>query len=40
MRQKKPIKIWNVDVDNIAQISSLVDTKNNSKYLLAYSDEL
>ena len=30
---KKPIKIWSVNVDNI-DISKLVKTKNNSKYLI------
>ena len=34
---KKPIKIWDVHVDNII-ISKLVDTKNNSKYLIGYLD--
>ena len=28
---KRPIKIWNVDVNNIV-ISKLIETKNNSKY--------
>ena len=32
---KKPIKIWNVNVDNIV-ISKLVKTKINSKYLIGY----
>ena len=35
---KKPIKIWDVNVDNIV-ISKLL-TKNNSKYLIGYLDEL
>ena len=30
---KKPIKIWDVNVDNIV-ISKLVKTKINSKYLI------
>ena len=30
---KKPIKIWDIDVDNIV-ISKLVKTKTNSKYLI------
>ena len=30
---KKPIKIWNVNVDNVV-ISKLVKTKTNSKYLI------
>ena len=29
---KKPIKIWDVNVDNIV-ISKLIETKTNSKYL-------
>ena len=33
---KKPIKIWDVNVDNIV-ISKLVKTKTNSKYLFGYS---
>ena len=32
---KEPIKIWDVNVDNII-ISKLVETKNNSKYLIGY----
>ena len=35
---KKPIKIWDVDVDDIV-ISKLIETKNNSKYLIGYLDE-
>ena len=34
---KKPIKIWNVNVDNIV-ISKLIETKTNSKYLIGYLD--
>ena len=34
---KKPIKIWDVNVDNIV-ISKLVKTKTNSKYLIGYLD--
>ena len=30
---KKPIKVWNVNVDNIV-ISKLIETKTNSKYLI------
>ena len=30
---KKPIKIWDVNVDSIV-ISKLIETKTNSKYLL------
>ena len=36
MRCKKPIKIWDVNVDNI--ISKLGQTKTNSKYLIGYLD--
>ena len=36
---KKPIKIWDVNVDNIV-ISKLIETKNNSKYLARYLDEV
>ena len=32
---KKPIKIWDVNVDNIV-ISRLTETKSNSKYLIGY----
>ena len=35
---KKPIKIWDVNVDNIV-ISKLVKTKTNSKYLNGYLDK-
>ena len=35
---KKPIKIWDVNVDNIV-ISKLVETKTNSKYLIGYLDK-
>ena len=35
---KKPIKIWDVNVDNI-DISKLARTKTNSKYLIGYLDE-
>ena len=37
MLQKKPIKIWDVNVDNIV-ISKLIETKTNSKYLFGYLD--
>ena len=37
MLQKKPNKIWDVNVDNIVT-SKLVITKTNSKYLIGYSD--
>ena len=33
MLQKKPIKIWDVNVDNVV-ISKLVKTKIYSKYLI------
>ena len=36
---KKPIKIWDVNVDNIV-ISKLVETKNSYKYLIGYLDEV
>ena len=32
---KKPINIWDVNVDNIV-ISKLIKTKINSKYLIGY----
>ena len=35
---KNPIKIWDVNVDNIV-ISKLIETKTNSKYLIGYSDK-
>ena len=35
---KKPIEIWDVNVDNIV-ISKLVETKINSKYLIGYIDK-
>ena len=35
---KKPIKIWDVHVNNIF-ISKLVETKNNSRYLAGYLNE-
>ena len=36
---KKTIIIWNVNVDNIV-ISNLIETNNNSKYLIGYLDEV
>ena len=36
---KRPIKIWDVNVNKIV-ISKLVATKNNSKYLIGYLDEV
>ena len=35
---KKPLKIWDVNVDNIV-VSKLVKTKTNSKYLTGYLDK-
>ena len=35
---KKPIKIWDVNVDNIV-ISKLIKTKTNSKNLIGYLDK-
>ena len=35
----KLVKIWDVNVDNIF-ISKLVETKNNSKYLTGYLDDI
>ena len=35
---KKPIEIWDFNVDNIV-ISKLVKTKTNSKYLIGYLDK-
>ena len=36
---KKPMEIWDVDVNNIV-ISKLVEAKNNSKYLIGYLDKV
>ena len=36
---KKPIKIWDVDIDNIV-ISTFAKTKTNSKYLIGYLDKV
>ena len=33
MLQIKPIKTWNVNVDNVV-ISKLIETKTNSKHLI------
>ena len=38
MLQKKPIKIWDVNVDNKV-ISKLVKIKTNSMYLIGYLDK-
>ena len=35
---KKPIKIWDVNVDNIV-VSKLIETKIISKYLIGYLDK-
>ena len=35
---KKPMKIWDVNVDNIV-ISRLVKTKTSSKYSIGYLDK-
>ena len=37
--EKKPINIWDVNVDNIA-ISKLVKPKTNSEYLIGYLDKV
>ena len=36
---KESIKIWDVNVEYIV-ISKLAETKNNSKYLIGYLDEV
>lgn len=36
---KQLIKIWDVNVENIV-ISILIELKNNSKYLIAYLNEV
>ena len=38
MLQKKPIKFWDVNVDDIA-ISKSIETITNSKYLIGYLDK-
>ena len=38
-RAKKPMKIWEVNVNNIV-ISKLVETKNNSQYSIGYLEEV
>ena len=38
MLQKRPIKIWDINVDNIV-ISELVKTKTKSQYLIGYLDK-
>ena len=37
--EKKPIKIWDVNVDETV-ISKLVKTKTNSKYWIGYLDKV
>ena len=37
---KKNRKLWDVDVDDNTDISKLIETKNNSKYLIEYLDEV
>ena len=39
MEQKKAIKIWDVDVNNMF-IWKLVETKSNCKYLIEYLDNV
>ena len=36
---KKPVKIWDVNVDNIV-ISKLIKTKTNSKYLIGHLNKV
>ena len=36
--QKKPVKIWNANIDKIV-ISKLVRANTNSKYLIGYFDK-
>ena len=38
-RARKPINIWDVNVDNIV-ISKLVESNINSKYLIGYLDKV
>ena len=38
MLQKRPIKVWDVNVDNIV-IAKLVKTKTNSKYCIRNLDK-
>ena len=39
LSSKKPMNIWDVNVDNIV-VSKLIETNNNSKYLIGYLDEV
>ena len=36
---KKPIDIWDVNVDNM-DFSKLIETKTNSRYLVGYSEKV
>ena len=36
---KKPINIWDINIDNVVT-SKLIETNNNSKYLIGYLDEV
>ena len=36
---KRPMKIWDVNFDNIV-ISKLIETKTNSQYLIGYLDKV
>ena len=36
--EKKPINIWDVNIDNIV-VSKLVKTKTNPKYFIRYLDK-
>ena len=36
---KKPITIWDVNVDNMV-MSKLIETKTNSKHFIGYLDEV
>ena len=39
VQKKKTLKIWNVDVDNIA-ILKLIEAKNNSNYFIGYLNKV
>ena len=39
MLQKKPMNLWNVNINNI-DISKLIKTKSNSKSLIGYLDKV
>ena len=38
-KNKKPINIWDVDINNIVT-SNLIEAKKNSKYLIEYLNEV